>query len=371
MKKGKAGGFRAILTKEFRHIFRDGRTLVMVFAIPVVMVILFGYAISNEIKNTKIAILDHSHDGMSRALIEKVTSTNYFQNIKVLHGDEEIPETFREGKIRLVLVIPDNFEQSFYREKQAGVQLVADASDLNSAITLVSYMQSIINDFQEDRNKMYPNMQPFRITTKMEYNPEMKSVFMFIPGNIAMVMVIVTALMTSITLSREKESGSMKMLTITPIRPVYIVLGKILPYMLISFLSTGITLLLAYFVFKMPMAGNIALLLLVCLVFMLNAAAFGILISTVSPTQQIAMIATMLGLFLPTMLLTGFIFPIENMPWILQVLSNIVPPKWFIIAIKDIMIKGAGFLEIWKPFTILMGMNILLIVVSLRRIGKK
>ncbi|MDL2254687.1 ABC transporter permease [Bacteroidales bacterium OttesenSCG-928-J16] len=364
-------GFRAILIKEFQHIFRDGRTLVMVFVIPVVMIILFGYAISNEIKNTKIAILDHARDPLSAALIEKVTSTNYFQNIKVLQGNREIEEVFREGEVRLVLVVPNNFETSFCKEKNAAVQLVVDASDLNNAVTLVNYMQTIVADFQEEQNLLVPNMQPFQVSVKMEYNPELKSVYMFVPGNIAMIMVIVTALMASITLSREKESGSMRMLTITPVRPIFIVLGKILPYMIISFFSVIIILLMSVFIFKMPIHGSVVLLLLVCMIFMLTAASFGILISTVAPSQQIAMIATMMGLFLPTMLLSGFIFPIENMPWILRVLSNIVPPTWFIVAIKDIMIKGAGFLGIWKPFLILVGMTVLLIAVSLKRISKK
>ena len=364
-------GFRAILIKEFRHIFRDGRTLSMVFIIPVIMVILFGYAISNEIKNTKIVILNKAHDPLSEKLIEKVVSTNYFQNIKILNNDREIEPAFKEGKIRLALVIPSDFEDSFYREKHAVVQIIADAADLNNTLTLVSYMQTIINDFQCEQNKMFPHIQPFDITTKMEYNPEMKSAFMFIPGNIALVMVIVTALMTSITLSREKENGSMRMLMITPIRPVYIVFGKIIPYMLISFCSTIIILLMAYFVFHVPVMGNIFLLLLICLTFMFTASAFGILISTVAPTQQVAMIGTMMGLFLPTMLLSGFIFPIENMPWILQIFSNIVPPKWFIIAVKDVMIKGSGFFEVWKPFCIMLIINVVLITISLMRVVKK
>ncbi|MDR0363491.1 MAG: ABC transporter permease [Bacteroidales bacterium] len=364
-------GFRAILIKEFQHIFRDRKTLAMVFVIPVVMIILFGYAISNEIKNTKIAILNHAHDPLSYTLIEKVTSTNYFQNIKFLHGNHEIEEIFREGKVRLVLVIPDRFEQSFYKEKNATVQLVADASDLNNTVTLVNYMQTIVSDFQAEQNVLLPNMQPFQINVKMEYNPEMKSVYMFVPGNIAMVMVIVTALMASITLSREKESGSMRMLTITPIRPIFVILGKILPYMIISFFSAIVILLMAVFIFQMPINGGIALLLLICLIFMLTAASFGILVSTFAPSQQVAMIATMMGLFMPTMLLSGFIFPIENMPWILRVFSNIVPSTWFIIAIKDVMIKGAGFVGILKPFLILILLNIVLITITLQRISKK
>jgi len=364
-------GFKAVLIKEFRHIFRDGRTLFMIFFIPVIMVILFGYAISNEIKNTKIVILDKSHDPLSEKLIEKVVSTNYFRNIKTLNNDSEIEPEFKEGKIRLALVIPANFENSFYKEQHADIQIVADAADLNNTLTLVSYMQTIINDFQQEQNKLFPHIQPFDITVKMEYNPEMKSAFMFIPGNIALVMIIITALMTSITLSREKENGSMRMLIITPIRPVYIVFGKIIPYMLISFCSTLIILLMSYFVFHVPVMGNIFLLLFICLTFMGTASAFGILISTASPTQQVAMIGTMMGLFLPTMLLSGFIFPIENMPWILQILSNIVPPKWFIIAVKDVMIKGCGFFEVWKPICIMLAMNAFLITFSLKRVTKK
>lgn len=203
------------------------------------------------------------------------------------------------------------------------------------------------------------------------YNPEANSVYMFVPGIITLIMIIVTALLSSITLSREAETGTMRMLLIAPVKKIYVVIGKVIPYMILSFISTIAIIIISVVVFKMPIEGSFWLLLLLCIIFMLTSASFGMMISSLVKTQLDAMMITMMGLFLPTAFLSGFLFPIDNMPYFFQLLANIFPAKWFIIAIKDVMIKGSGIVDIWLYLVILLGMAALLITFSLSRIDKR
>ena len=363
--------FKAILVKEFRHIFRDVRTLILIFTMPIVLVILFGYTIKNEIVDTEIAILDYSKDSYSKLFIEKMTSSTYFKINTVLDAEDKIEEAFQQGLIQMAIVIPRNFEENIIRRKEVDIQMIVDASNINIATTLESYTKQIAAAFQKEINSENATIQPFDISVKMQYNPSLASAYMFIPGNIALIMIIVTSLMTSITLSREKETGSWRMLAITPVKQLTMVVAKIIPYMLISLICTIIVILLGIFMFKMPMEGSIALLTLVCILFMFTACALGILISVYTQSQQVAMILCMLGLFLPALLLSGFIFPIENMPYVIQILSHIIPTKWFIIALKDIMIKGAGLVTVWLPVSILSGMTVTLIALSVKKLISK
>lgn len=363
--------FRAILKKEFWHIFRDARTLALIFIMPIVLVLLFGYTIKNEISNTDIAVLDYSNDKYSKELINKMTVSTYFNLVKTLHSPKEIERTFQQGLVHLVVVIPTRFEENIVSEKTAKIQIITDASNINISTTLTNYTQQIIKEYQDEINEQQVNMLPFEVSLTMQYNPQLESAYMFIPGNIALIMVIVTSLMTSITISREKETGSWRMLAITPANQLTIVIAKIIPYMIISLICTAITILLGVFIFKMPMAGSISLLLLVCLLFMFSACALGILISALTNSQQVAMLACMLGLFLPTLLFSGFIFPVENMPIPLQIFSHAIPAKWFIIALKDVMIKGSGLSSVWLPVVILLGMTLCLIALSIVRLTRK
>ncbi len=363
--------FKAILIKEFRHIFRDVRTLVLIFAMPIVLVVLFGHTIRNEISNIKIAVLDYSQDTYSKLLIEKMTASTYFKLTKQLNSESEIEQAFQQGIIHMAIVIPRNFEESIVRFKSTDIQLITEASNINVATTLESYGKQIIKDFEKEINKNHSNYIPFDVNVKMQYNPSLESAYMFIPGNIALIMIIVTALMTSITLAREKETGSWNMLAITPVNQLTMVIAKIIPYMLISLICTVIVILLGIFMFNMPMKGSFALLTIVCILFMLTACSIGILISVITKTQQEAMLLCMLGLFLPALLLSGFIFPIENMPWAIQIFSYIVPATWFIVALKDIMIKGAGLITVWLPVAILTATTIILIVVSVKKLMSK
>lgn len=360
-----------ILKKEFWHIFRDKITLFLVLSMPIVLVLLFGFTISTEIRNAKIAILDYAMDQRSSELIEKISASGYFQIVSFPDTEAEIDHDFKNKGAKLALIIPANFEESLAKDQVATLQIINDVSDMNVASILNNYIRSIIYDFTIDYNDLADDPVLFDISVKMEYNQEMNSVYMFVPGIITLIMIIVTALMSSITLSREMETGTMNMLLITSVKKVYVVIGKLIPYMLLSFICTIIILVLSVLVFKMPIRGNILLLLFLCIVFMLTSASFGLMISALVKTQLDAMMVTMMGLFLPTVLLSGFLFPLDNMPYFFQLLANVFPAKWFIIAIKDVMIKGSGIYEIWKYMLILFGMAVFLIVISLSRIDKR
>lgn len=360
-----------ILKKEFIHIFRDKITLFLVLAIPIVLVLLFGFTISTDINHAKIAILDLSNDSQSNELIEKIEASGYFEIVSTPKSETEIDNDFKNKNIKLALIIPPNFEKVLAKEKFITIQIISDVSDLNVASILNNYIKAILHDFTLDYNVGSPMKVPIEISTRMMYNPEANSVYMFVPGIITLIMIIVTALLSSITLSREAETGTMRMLLIAPVKKIYVVIGKVIPYMILSFISTIAIIIISVVVFKMPIEGSFWLLLLLCIIFMLTSASFGMMISSLVKTQLDAMMITMMGLFLPTALLSGFLFPIDNMPYFFQLLANIFPAKWFIIAIKDVMIKGSGIVDIWLYLVILLGMAALLITFSLSRIDKR
>lgn len=361
---------RMILHKEFIHIFRDKITLFLVLAMPIALVLLFGFTISSEIRNAKISVLDQAKDTQSKLFIDKLSASGYFQQVSCPSNETEIDNDFKSKGIKLAVIIPANFEESLSKEKTATLQIINDVSDLNVASILNNYVRAVVFNFTEEYNGSLES-SGVEVTSKMLYNPESNSVYMFVPGIITLIMILVTALMTSITLAREKETGTMRMLFITPVKKIHIVIGKVIPYMIISFISTIAIIAISVFVFKMPVNGSFFFLLFLCIIFMLTAASFGMLISAVSTTQLDAMMITMMGLFLPTVLLSGFLFPLNSMPVIFQWLANVFPAKWFILAIKDVMIKGSGFFDIWNYLLILLIMAVVFIVISLTRLDKR
>lgn len=361
----------SFIKKEFRHIIRDKRTLLIVFAMPVALVLLFGFAITTEIKDAKIAILDNSHDQMSTQIVDKMTSSGYFIADKFVATNDDLPRVFADGRIKLAIVFPPNFAYDYHHQGNAQIQLIADASDLNTATQLINYATSIINDYQVELQKSPKNVGLFDTTVKMLYNPEQKSVYMFVPGVLALIMAIISAMMTAVSIAKEKESGTMRVLTVSPLNTITIIIGKVLPYLIISFISTILILILAVWVFEMPINGSLSLLLLVCLIFLFTSMAMGILIASFVKNQQLAAIISIVGLFLPIALLSGFIYPIENMPAFLQVICHCFPAKWFIEAIKGVMIKGVGFSYVWLQIVVMLGMTALFLTISIKRFNKK
>jgi ABC-2 type transport system permease protein len=358
---------RVFVLKEFLQIFRDKRTMVILFGIPIVQILLFGFALKNELKNAHIAILDQSKDVYTQEITNKLLSSGYFLLSQNLSSEAEIEQAFKKGKVREVIVFEPRFGENLIKNNSANVQVITDASDPNTANLVYSYTQSIINDYVKDLNQINEKAVMIIPEMQMSYNKELKSVFMFVPGVITIILMLVSAMMTSISITREKELGTMEILLVSPVKPWQIIIGKVIPYVFLSFASAIIILLLSYYVFQMPFSGSLVLLLAVTILFIVLALSLGVFISTVSKTQQVAMLLSMFALLLPTILLSGFIFPIKNMPLALQYFSHLMPPKWFVIIIKNIIIKGNGLEVIWKEVLILLGMTIFFITLSIKK----
>ena len=356
------------IKKEFFHIFRDIRSMVILFGMPIAQVLLFGFAITTEIKDVPIAILDHSKDNVTREITAKLVSSGYFKLEKNLVSNTEVNDAFLGGTIKEVVIFEEGFAKKLEKEGKANVQLILDASEPNTASMINAYTSGIINTYSMELMKK-SNKIPMSIISesKMLYNAELKSVYMFVPGVITILLMLVSAMMTSISIAREKEVGTMEALLISPLKPLQIILGKVAPYILLSFINLIVILLMAKFIFEMPLHGSLVLLLLESVLFIIMALALGILISAVSKTQQQAMLLSMFALMLPTILLSGFIFPVENMPLILQLISHIMPSKWFIIIVKSIMLKGVGIEYFWKETLIIFAMTVFFIVMSVKK----
>jgi ABC-2 type transport system permease protein len=359
--------FFGFVKKEFQHIFRDKRTLLILFGLPIVMIILFGFVVTTEIKDVEVGIWDRSMDQTSIMATQKIFSSGYFVPAGYIDHEEEIGELFRSGKAKVVVVFEEGFERTLRRENRASINLITDASDINSAQLSMTYLQGVLMGYFQSMNPDVEMPWSVNIHSRMFYNEEMKGVYMFVPGLMALILMLISALMTSVTIAREKELGTMELLLASPLKPREIILGKVTPYVVLSFVNAMTIILLGFLVFDVPVVGSLWLLMLECMLFITLALSLGVLISTTAKTQQMAMFMSLLGLMLPTILLSGFIFPIENMPKVLQWFSAIMPPRWFIVIVKNIMLKGTGMAFIWKETLILLGMTLFFILASVRR----
>ncbi len=359
--------FSSFVKKEFYHILRDRRTMLILLGMPIAQIIIFGFALTNEVKNSKIAILDNSLDIASTTLTREINASRYFDIEKNLTNYKSIEAEFKTGKIKMVVVFPQSFSEDLQHFYKAQIQLIADASDPNVANTLTNYATAIIMDYQ---NRITNERKlPYTIHTevRMLYNPQLKGAYSFVPGVMAMVLMLVCTMMTAITIVREKEMGTMEVLLVSPVQPLKIVISKAVPYLLLSMVNIMSILLLSVFVLDVPINGSLFLLIAVSILFTLTSLALGLLISSATDSQQTAMFISLVGLFLPTVMLSGFMFPIENMPWPLRLISNIVPAKWFYTIVKSVMIKGVGFSLIWKEVLVLTGMMFFFLALSIKK----
>ena len=360
--------FLAFVKKEFLHIFRDYRTLIILFGLPAVQILVFGYAVRTDISNAGIAILDLSKDEVSTDITHQLESSGFFKIMYSLNSHNEIDAAFKEGKIKEVVIFPEDFGARLTREGSATVSIVADGSEPNSANLVSSYTTAILSDYSSGLTKDITGSVPIiHSEVRMFFNPGLKSQFMFVPGVITLILILVCALMTSITIAREKEFGTMEVLLVSPLRPWQIILGKVAPYFFLSVVNVVVILLMAWFVFKLPIQGSITLLIAECMLYILLSLSIGILISTSVSNMQAAMFASMIGMLLPSLLLSGFIFPIENMPKIYDYVSAILPPRWFINIIRGIMVKGVGLQYIWKETLLLVAMTVFFLTLGSKR----
>jgi ABC-2 type transport system permease protein len=358
--------FLIFIRKEFAHVLRDRKTLLILFGMPVVQILIFGFALTSEVKDARIVIMDQARDAASRQIISKIEASRYFEVDKTVRSNQEMIEALKQGDIRLAVIFPAHFNYDLVHQNDARIQVIADATDPNNATTLTSYISSIIQDYQADFNKN--NNIPYRIVPEIRYlyNPELKGAPNYVPGVMALVLMLVCVMMTAVSIVKEKETGTMEILLVSPFSPLKVIVAKAVPYLILSLVNVVSILLLSVFVLDLPVNGSILLLFAESTLFIITCLVIGIFISVKTNTMQVAMLISLMGMMLPTILFSGFMFPIENMPVPLQVISNVIPAKWYYIIVKDIMIKGLGFSAIWKETLILAGIAIVMLVISLK-----
>ncbi len=359
--------FMSFVHKEFLHIFRDRTTIAILLLLPLMNLILFGYAITNEVKNSKIAILDPSNDALTKAIIDKFTHNEYFSVQKVIHHPSEIDAVFKKDRLNMVLVFSNNFYNAALHSGDAQIELISDGTDPNTAKIIVSYATGIITAHLAEISKIQPISFQIVPQVKLLYNPQMKSAYNFVPGVMGMILMLICAMMTSISIAREKESGTMEILLVSPIKPIYIILAKTVPYFVISLVNLFTILVLSVFLLEIPVAGSLFWLIIFSLLYIFVNLSLGLLISSVVDTQLVALLISGMVLMLPVIMLSGMMFPVENMPDFFQWISQVIPAKWYIIGVKKIMIKGLGFSGIVHEMLVLLFMGVLLIVASLKK----
>jgi ABC-2 type transport system permease protein len=349
------GSLFSFITKEVHHILRDRRTLLILFGLPIVQLILFGYAIRNELSSVPIAIVNVSASEDVEVLSRHLTASGYFTLVGDYRTEKEIWAAFESGLIKAAVVVEPNYPANILKPGAAQIQIVTDASDPNTAQTISSQLSAMIMGWHRTVGVGLPSI---RTEVRLLYNPEMKSVYLFVPGLMAFILMLVSALMTSIAVAREKEMGTMEVLLVSPLRPIDIIIGKVSAYIVLACFNAFTVTILAIYVFGVPFRGSVLLFSVITMVYIVTSLALGVLISARSSTQQTAMMISLGALLLPVILLSGFIFPIESMPQILQWVAQAVPAKWYLEAARSIMLKGADVAIVGMSLFVLTAMMV-------------
>ena len=336
--------------KEFRHILRDPRTVMVILLIPVILMILFGFAISTEVNNVNLAVVIEKNSKDVRQSVERLAKNPYFTFIGQIRPDE-VDKVFRRDLADAVVVF----------DRNGSPQIIVDASNSNMAATASSYIQSVLSS---GASTMMPE-------THLLYNPQMKSSYQFVPGIMGLIFILICAMMTSVSIVKEKETGTMEVLLVSPVKPINIMIAKMIPYLVLSCINLATILLIAHFILGVPMSGRLGAIVGISLLYLILALSIGLFISTVTSHQLVALIISAILMMMPCMLLSGMVFPIENMPKVLQWISCIIPARWYIDAIKKLMIEGVPFLAVMKDFLILLGITFFNIFISLKSFNDK
>jgi ABC-2 type transport system permease protein len=362
--------FLGFVRKEVYHILRDRRTLAILLLLPVVQLLLFGSAIRTDVRDVRLAVVDPSPDAATLEIRSRLAASPYFSVVAVLPSVAPLDALFTRGDAQQALVFEPGFAQRLARRGEARVLLVSDATDPNTSTTMQTYAANVVQGYERELRGAGGGGRGggVRIVSdvRMQFNPTLESAYLFVPGLLAFILTIVSALMTSVSITREKETGTMEVLLVSPLRPPQIIVGKVLPYLALSLVNVVVALLAARLVFGVPVRGSVVLLLAECTLFIVCTLALGVLISTRTSSQLVAMQGSLMGLMMPTVLLSGFIFPVASMPEWLQLLSNAVPAKWFLIIVRGIMLKGVGLAYLWEETLVLAGMTLLLLAASAR-----
>ncbi|HET6796108.1 MAG TPA: ABC transporter permease [Gemmatimonadales bacterium] len=360
--------FLGFVRKETLHLLRDRQTLAILLLLPPLQVLIFGFAVRTDVRKIPIVLVDPAPDVATLELRDRLAASERFRLLAVAPSTQVLDAQFRSGSIRQALVLPRDVERRLGRGDSLPIQLLTDGSDPNTGGIMQGYATAVVQRWYTDA---VPSGNGLRIdaSSRLRYNPTLESSHLFVPGLVAFVLTIMSAMMTAISITREKETGTMEMLLVSPIRPSAIVAGKVTPYVVLAFVSVLLVLIAARTVFQVPQRGSLALLLGECGLYILTALALGIVISTQAPTQRTAMIFALAGLMMPTMLLSGFIFPLDSLPVWLRAISNVVPARWFLLIVRGIMIKGAGLATLWQETLILVGMTAFFLIVGSRKLA--
>ena len=337
----------------------------ILLGMPVLQIILFGFAITTELNHSRVAVLDPSKDAVTTRITERIDENRYFSVVKELSSASDIETVFRHDEADIVVAFTPDFDANL-STGEAGIQLVVDATDPNTGNMMAGYVQGIVGQALQSGTQSSPIVQ-----THLLFNPQMKSAYNFVPGVMGLILMLICAMMTSMSIVREKETGTMEVLLVSPIRPIFIILAKAVPYLVLSCVNLATILLLSVYVLHVPVEGSLWTLSFLSLLLIAVALSLGLLISCVVQNQVAAMIVSGMGLMMPVMLLSGMIFPIESMPAVLQWISNIIPARWYIQAVKKVMIEGLGMAAVWHEALILSGMAALLIGLSLKKFKER
>ena len=357
----------AFIRKEFYHVFRDRRTLLILFGIPITQIILFGQALSSEVKNIGIAVLDEANNTYSQEITHRLQASPYFKLKEPLLRYDQVEDQFKRGTIKAALIFPPDFGKDLYTSSGTSLQLITDGSDPNTAKTVQNYLSAMVASYQQELN---PAVQlPYQITleNRMLYNEEQNGSMNFVPGVIALVFMIVSTALTSVAVVREKELGTMEILLVSPFKPIMILIAKAVPYLILSLINFTVILLLSVYMLDVPIRGNLLLLYAESTLFIIICLSLGLLISTVTASQQTAMLIAMMGMMLPTAFFTGFMFPIENMPLIFQGISKVFPSSYYYSIVKKVMLKGLDFTYVWKETLILIAMAVIFLSLAMKK----
>jgi ABC-2 type transport system permease protein len=370
-----------LLRKEAYHIRRDRRTLAVLIFMPVVQVVLFGSAIRTDVKDIRLAIVDPAPDATTLELRSRFSATENFRVTALVPRVEDLEALFERGRAQQAIVFEPRFAERLARGLPAGLLIITDAAEPNTGSTAQSYALAVIQGYERElaaasaRTSAGPSGGASNIriaaTVRMRFNPTRESSNLFVPGLMAFILTVISALMTAISLTREKETGTLEALLVSPLRPWQIIVGKVAPYLVVGFVSVLLVIAEARLIFDVPLRGSLVLLLAEGVLFILVSLALGILISARTSSQRVAMMGAMIGTMLPTMLLSGFIFPLESMPLPLQIVANVVPARWFVEIARSIMLKGIGLTYLWQETLVLVAMATVLLTIATRSFSER
>lgn len=357
----------AVARKEFLHVIRDPRSLAFAIVMPLMMVIIYGYAIDMDLKHLRVGILDYDHSTASTDFVRRMTSGDFIVSTGNLNSREDVEVGFRQGRFHAVIVFPEGYGRRLQSDPTSPLQILIDGADGTTASTVGNYLGAVTALLNRDqmREVVGERAQPIEARPRVWYNPELISAHFIVPGLVAVVLMMICALLTSVAITREKETGTLEQVLTTPVRASQVVVGKVVPYLFIAVIDAALILMIGRIVFEVPMAGSWWALSGYSIIFVTIALSLGLLISTIARTQQVAMIYALLITVLPTIILSGFIFPVRSMPLVLQGISHIIPAYYYQTIIRGVMLKG----ELWFPFEggVMLVMAVLLIPLTSKR----